>query len=104
MRELAVRLSLDTDVFLSSVERFNKYAKEGKDPDFKRGENDRAVKFLGDPSHKPRSLLRPIERGPFVGMNWRIVDTGIGNSGYSNCRGLTYGYLAVEHIKDKRQA
>ncbi|KAF2099294.1 3-ketosteroid-1-dehydrogenase [Rhizodiscina lignyota] len=144
LRELASKLNIDADTFVASVERFNKYAKEGKDPDFKRGENDWAVKFLGDPSHKPSSLLGPIERGPFFGMNWRILNTGIGNagvrtglngqvldtagnvisglyaigvvsspsmmgtgynSGFSVCRGLVFGYLAVEHIvraKDTR--
>ena len=81
LRDLAGKLGIDVNTFVASVERFNKHAREGKDPDFKRGENDWAVKFLGDPSHKPSSLLGPIERGPFFGMNWRILNTGIGNAG-----------------------
>ena len=135
--ELAQKLDIDIDAFLDTVVRFNKNAKEGKDPDFKRGENDWAKKFLGDPAHKPSALLGAIERGPFFAMQWRIVNTGIGNagvktglsgraldtmgnaipglyaigvvssptmmgtgynSGFSVCRGLVYGYLAVEDI------
>ncbi|KIW02935.1 uncharacterized protein PV09_05981 [Verruconis gallopava] len=81
LRELAVKLNIDSDVFLDTIKRFNLNAREGKDPDFRRGENDWARKFLGDPAHKPSALLGPIERGPFFGMNWRIVNTGIGNAG-----------------------
>lgn len=138
LRELAAKLDINVESFLDTVERFNANAREGKDPDFKRGENDWALKFLGDPAHKPCPLLGPIETGPFFGMNWRIVNTGIGNagvktglsgqvldtsgnvikglyaigvvssptmmgtgynSGFSVCRGLTYGYLAAEHIE-----
>ena len=141
LRELAGKLNIDVDSFLSTVEQFNKNAREGKDPDFHRGENDWAKKFLGDPAHKPSALLGAIERAPFFGMQWRIVNTGIGNagvktalnaqaldtsgkvipglyaigvvssptmmgtgynSGFSVCRGLVYGYLAVEHIASKR--
>jgi 3-oxosteroid 1-dehydrogenase len=81
LRELAVKLKIDPDNFGATVERFNGHAEEGKDPDFKRGENDWARKFLGDPLHKPCALLGPIETGPFFGMNWRVLNTGIGNAG-----------------------
>jgi len=81
LHDLAGKLGIDAATFVASVERFNNYAKEGKDPDFKRGENDWAVKFLGDPSHNPCSLLGPIERDPFFGMNWRILNTGNRNAG-----------------------
>ena len=79
--ELGRKLNIDATQLQSSIERFNKYAKEGIDPDFHRGENDWAKKFLGDPSHKPSPLLGAIERGPFYGMSWRLVNAGIGNAG-----------------------
>lgn len=99
------------------------------------------MKFLGDPSNKPNAILGPLERPPFFGMTWRILNTGIGNagvrvglngqaldasqnpipglyaagvvsaatmmgtgynSGFSICRGLTYGYLAAEQIAKTR--
>jgi 3-oxosteroid 1-dehydrogenase len=143
LRELAEKLKINADAFVTTVERFNMFAKNGKDEDFHRGENDWAKKFLGDPTNKPNSLLGTIERGPFFGIQWCIVNTGIGNaglktglhgqvlntkgdiipglyaigvvssptmmgtgynSGYSVCRGLVYGYLAVEHIEKTKHS
>ncbi|KAJ4295480.1 hypothetical protein N0V90_007493 [Kalmusia sp. IMI 367209] len=81
LHDLGKMLNIDANALVSTVERFNKYAREGTDPDFHRGENDWAKKFLGDPATKPSPLLGPIERGPFYGMNWRLLNAGIGNAG-----------------------
>jgi 3-oxosteroid 1-dehydrogenase len=78
---LAAKLGLDGDTLVATVERFNLFAKDGEDPDFKRGKNEWVCKFLGDPLHKPSPVLGPIEQGPFFGMKMKILNMGIGAAG-----------------------
>lgn len=61
---LAEKMEVPTDVFLSTIERFNKFAEEGVDRDFERG---RTVydRYYSDPLVKPNPNLGPIERPPF---------------------------------------
>ncbi|MFC1821798.1 FAD-binding protein, partial [Thermodesulfobacteriota bacterium] len=76
--ELAQRLNLPQDQLERTVERFNQGAREGKDPDFHRGETayDR---WSGDPNHEPNPCLAPLEKAPFYGV--RIHPGTAGNQG-----------------------
>ena len=76
--ELAEKLGLPPGELEKTVERFNTYAKEGKDPDFHRGEAayDRAN---GDPNHEPNPALAPLKKAPFYAV--RIYPGTAGNQG-----------------------
>jgi len=73
--ELAQACELDPAVLRQTVERFNGFAKSGKDLDFKRG--DRAYdRGWGDPTVKPNPCLGAIERGPFYAVKVYPGDVG----------------------------
>jgi len=65
--ELARKLKLDPEALVATVARYNELARAGKDTDFGKGETT-LNRFNGDPAQKPNPCLRPIERGPFVGL------------------------------------
>jgi 3-oxosteroid 1-dehydrogenase len=135
LRELAGKLGIDADGLEATVARFNRYAAEGVDPDFKRGSYPWAAVMTGDKS-RPNPNLGPLDRGPFygvrlspvgvgvnsvgletnvhaqvmhvrgraipglyaVGNSAAALDTGAGyQSGLSNLRGMTWGFLAGRH-------
>ena len=58
LRELATQCEIDGDGLVATVERFNRYAVDGKDPDFHRGEGA-YNRYFGDPRHKPNESLGP---------------------------------------------
>ena len=62
----------------ATVQRFNRFAKTGKDEDFHRGDSayDR---FYGDPSHQPNPCLGPLTEPPFYGT--RLYPGDIGTKG-----------------------
>ena len=64
---LANRLNIDPNNLTATIERFNEFARVGKDEDFGRGEGtfDRA---FGDHEHKPNPSLGTIETGPFYAL------------------------------------
>ena len=66
LRELAERIGVDPDGLEATVERFNRHAREGVDPDFHRGESayDR---YFGDAA-MPHPNLAPLEEPPFVAL------------------------------------
>ena len=63
VRGLAEQLGLPPDSLEETVQRFNRFAREGKDPDFHRGETA-YDEFAGDPNHKPNPSLAPLEKPP----------------------------------------
>lgn len=68
IEELAKACGLDPAVLKATVERFNGFARQGKDEDFQRGERlyDR---WLGDPTRTGAAqTLGTIEQGPFYAM------------------------------------
>lgn len=79
--DLAAKMNLPTEELVATVERFNRFAKEGKDPDFHRGETT-YQKWWGNrifPDVKPNATLGPIETPPFYGVK---LDIGcVGNLG-----------------------
>jgi 3-oxosteroid 1-dehydrogenase len=66
----------------ATVERFNGFARNGKDDDFHRG--DRAYdRFLGDYTHRPNATLGPLETAPFYAV--QVVPGDVGTFGGAVC-------------------
>jgi 3-oxosteroid 1-dehydrogenase len=77
--ELAIACGMNRDKFKATIERFNGFARKGKDEDFHRGERAYDL-FLGDHS-KPGTAgsLGTIEQGPFYAVP--IVPGDVGTFG-----------------------
>lgn len=73
--ELANKMSVDKETFMSTIKRFNEFARTGLDEDFARGRTayDR---YYGDPLVKPNPNLGAIERGPFKALKIYPGDLG----------------------------
>lgn len=84
---LAAQCGIDAEELRQTVERFNKHAAEGVDPDFHRGEGG-FEKFYGDPDHKPNECLGPVETAPFYAIP--LYPGDIGTSG---------GLMTDEHAR-----
>jgi 3-oxosteroid 1-dehydrogenase len=75
IEELARLCGIDPASFRRTIEHFNEGARQGRDPQFKRG--DRAYdNWLGDAYHKPSSALAPIERPPYYAVPMVPGDVG----------------------------
>jgi len=73
--ELAKLCGIDADGLKTTVERFNGFARTGKDLDFHRG--DRAYdKVFADPTVKPNPSLGAIEKPPFYAVEVFPGDVG----------------------------
>lgn len=72
---LAHRLHLPPDALAETVDRFNRFARVGEDPDFRRG-GDAYQRYLGDPQHGPNPSLRPLDRPPFYAVVLYPADLG----------------------------
>ena len=72
---LAGEIGADRDGLVSTVARFNEFARTGKDLDFGRGESayDR---YYGDPTVSPNPCLGPIETPPFYAVAMIPGDLG----------------------------
>ena len=64
---LAQKMGVDPKAFSATVDRFNQYAREGKDLDFHRGESIYDQGY-GDPAVKPNPSLAPIVKPPFYAL------------------------------------
>ncbi|MBW8814228.1 MAG: FAD-dependent oxidoreductase [Caulobacterales bacterium] len=84
---LAVSCGLNPPALRRTVDRFNDFARAGRDLDFKRG--DRAYdRVFGDPSVKPNPCLGALEKGPFYAV--RVFPGDVGTFG---------GLLTDEHAR-----
>lgn len=73
--ELSRKLGLDTPTFRATTERFNGFARSGRDQDF--GKGDSAYdRYYGDPTVHPNPCLGPIEKGPFFAYKLVVGDLG----------------------------
>ncbi len=72
---LAEKVGIDQAGLSETVKRFNGFAREGKDPDFGKGEAayDR---FYSDPGVKPNSCLAPLEKPPYYCVKLYPGDLG----------------------------
>jgi 3-oxosteroid 1-dehydrogenase len=76
--ELARKIGVDPEGLATTVQRFNAFAREGVDRDFRRGESA-YDHFYGDPDNKPNPNLGPIEKPPFYALE--VFPGSIGTKG-----------------------
>ena len=91
VEELANLISVDSDTFVSTFERFNEFALKGEDPDFKRGQSAYDT-FNGDQSQEGISAtLQPLATPPYYAI--KVESGALGTNGGpktdANCRVLS---------------
>ncbi len=75
IEELAEKLEIDKAGLSATIQRFNGFAKTGKDLDFKRG--DAAYdRYYGDPSVQPNPCLGPLNQAPYYAILIQPGDFG----------------------------
>ncbi|MBF6465720.1 3-oxosteroid 1-dehydrogenase [Nocardia beijingensis] len=72
---LAAQIGVPPTALSATVERFNRFARAGRDEDFRRGDSayDR---YYGDPTVRPNPCLAPLEQGPFYAVEMVPGDLG----------------------------
>ncbi|MBX3311303.1 MAG: FAD-binding protein [Microbacteriaceae bacterium] len=78
IEELAKKINVNPEGLKATIEKFNGYAKTGKDLDFKRGDSA-YDNYYSDPWLKPNPNLGTIEKGPF--RAYYFVPTDLGTKG-----------------------
>lgn len=78
LADLAGQIGVRADGLAKAVQKFNEFARTGKDADFGRGESayDR---YYGDPNCKPNPNLAPLAQPPFYAI--KIVPGDLGTKG-----------------------
>ncbi|MED5800624.1 FAD-dependent oxidoreductase [Gordonia sp. Z-3] len=74
VRELADRIGVDQAALAATVQRYNGFARDGRDLDHGRGDSA-YDNYYGDPS-LPHPTLDVIDRGPFYALRMRAGDLG----------------------------
>jgi 3-oxosteroid 1-dehydrogenase len=75
LEELASKCGIDQQGLMNEVEKLNRYAAEGKDLDF--GKGDSVIdRYFGDPAVKPNPCLGPIDTPPYYGIELWPGDIG----------------------------
>jgi succinate dehydrogenase/fumarate reductase flavoprotein subunit len=86
--ELAEKLGIDAAELARSVEKMNRYAEAGIDPDFGKG-TDGYSRSLGDPLVQPNPTLGRIDQAPFYAVRLQPGDTattlGVMANGHGQC-------------------
>lgn len=73
--ELAKQIGVVPEVLQSTVEQFNKNAREGNDPEF--GKGSKAYnRYQGDELVTPNPCVAPLETGPFYAIKLVVGDLG----------------------------
>ncbi|MCV7194984.1 FAD-binding protein [Mycobacterium angelicum] len=76
--ELAAQMEVPAGALVQTVERFNRFAADGLDPDFGRGQsayND----CLGDPGYRPNHAVGPLKQAPYYAT--KVVPADVGTCG-----------------------
>jgi 3-oxosteroid 1-dehydrogenase len=78
LAELAAQIGVPADSLAKTVQKFNDFARTGKDADFGRGDSayDR---YYGDPNCKPNPNLAPLAQPPFYAI--KMVPGDLGTKG-----------------------
>jgi hypothetical protein len=93
--ELALLLGIDGQGLESSVQRFNEFAKQGRDPDFGRGTYPWATMMTGDRT-LPHPNLGPLDKPPYYGLQLHVASIGL------NAVGLRINeHAQVMHVRGR---
>ncbi|WP_018178298.1 3-oxosteroid 1-dehydrogenase [Jongsikchunia kroppenstedtii] len=79
--ELAEKIGVPAEGLTATVERFNGFAKDGKDADFGRGDSA-YDHYYGDITNKPNPSLGAVAKGPFYAV--KMVPGDLGTKGGIN--------------------
>ncbi|WP_106402165.1 FAD-binding protein [Actinocorallia populi] len=74
LEELAEQIGVPADALTETIRKFNGYARDGKDPEFGRGESA-YDHYYGDPTLKNPNL-DPIETAPYFAFRLEVGDLG----------------------------
>lgn len=75
IEDLAKAIGADPAALADSFARNDRFATQGRDPDFDRGAS-RYARNLGDPAHKPNPCLGPMGEGPYYALEIHPADIG----------------------------
>ncbi len=75
---LAEKIGVDPSALSATIERFNGFARAGKDLDFGRGDSG-YDKYYGDPTNKPNPSLGVIDKAPYYAI--KMVPGDLGTKG-----------------------
>jgi 3-oxosteroid 1-dehydrogenase len=93
IQELAEKIGVDAVGLTTEIEKFNGYATEGVDLDFRRGEKAWAQYLCGDRAHRPNPNLGTLEQGPFYAIPQVRLGTGMVSTGIvGDIHGRVVGY------------
>ena len=84
---LAAKLDIDAQGLAVSVQKNNRYAQAGVDPDFGKGSTE-VSRFNGDPSHRPNPCLGPIATPPFCALKIWPADAASSTGLATNADGV----------------
>ena len=91
LADLAGQIGVPADVLAKTVQKFNEFARAGKDADFGRGDSA-YDHYYGDPNCKPNPNLAPLTTPPYYAI--KIVPGDLGTKG---------GLRTDEHARVVRQ-
>lgn len=78
LKALAETIGISGDNLSQTVDRFNRFAREGKDPDFHRGESAYDLRWAEAifPNRGPMAVLGPLEKPPFYAVKLELTTAG----------------------------
>jgi succinate dehydrogenase/fumarate reductase flavoprotein subunit len=87
IEELAAKIAVPADALRDTIDRYNRDAAKGEDPQFGKGAS-LYNRYLGDPSNQPNPCVRPLDRAPYYAIRIHVGDIG-----------TTHGLLADVHSR-----
>jgi succinate dehydrogenase/fumarate reductase flavoprotein subunit len=75
VEELASKINVSPASLRATIDKFNKHAVRGEDPEF--GKGSKAYnRYQGDALHQPNPCVGPLENGPFYAIKLVVGDIG----------------------------
>lgn len=75
IKELAAKIGVEAGALAETIDRFNRDAAAGEDPEFGKG-STLYNRYLGDATHRPNPCVGPIGSGPYYALRVFAGDIG----------------------------